>query len=556
MAVSRWLVLVNTKQAAVNKTQRKNALMILGTASHVGKSILTAGLGRIFADDGYRVAPFKAQNMSLNSAATPDGGEIGRAQALQAEACRAIPCVEMNPVLLKPSTDTGAQVILLGQIWAQVTASDYHTRRVEQLFPQVIGAYRHLSADYEIILLEGAGSPAEINLREHDIVNMRVAHAADAACLLVGDIDRGGVFASLLGTMELLEPEDRARIRGFVINKFRGDESLLRPGVAMIEKRLGLPCVGIIPFLRDLGLDEEDGVALEDCASAARQWKNLETGSARALRIGVIALPHMANFTDFDALALEPAVSLAYLEQPREMAAADLVILPGTKQTLDDLHWLEHRGFARGLCRLHRIGTPIVGICGGFQMLGISIEDPQGIENNGQPVCRAGLGLLPVRTMLRTEKTVQRVRGCPREFFGSGFRQETHFEGYEIHVGETFYETGARPFADILREGTANSIPDGAVDDSGRALGTYVHGIFDNDDFRRLFIQAARCAADLAPAEKFARVAAERDACIDRLADQLRTSLDMKLIRSWIVDPSGRGNRDCRTHRPFALCEC
>src|ERR671915_129770 len=240
----------------VNTLQRKDALMILGTSSHVGKTLLTAGLGRVFADDGYKVAPFKAQNMSLNSAATPDGGEIGRAQALQAEACRAMPCVEMNPVLLKPATDTGAQVILLGRIWRQVTASDYHTRRVEQLFPQVLGAYRRLAADYELILLEGAGSPAEINLRDHDIVNMRMAHAADAACVLVGDIDRGGVFASLLGTLELLNAEDRARIRGFIINKFRGDESLLRPGVAIIEKRLRLPCLGVVPFLRDLGLDE------------------------------------------------------------------------------------------------------------------------------------------------------------------------------------------------------------------------------------------------------------------------------------------------------------
>ena len=228
-----------------------------------------------------------------------------------------MPCVEMNPVLLKPSTDTGAQVILLGKIWGQVTASDYHTRRVEQLFPEVLDAYKRLSANHDLMLLEGAGSPAEINLREHDIVNMRMAHAADAACLLVGDIDRGGVFASLLGTLELLEPEDRARIRGFVINKFRGDESLLRPGVAMIEQRLGLPCVGVVPFLPDLGLDEEDGVALEDRASAARRWRNLESGPARALRIGVIALPHMANFTDFDALALEPSISLAFLERAR-----------------------------------------------------------------------------------------------------------------------------------------------------------------------------------------------------------------------------------------------
>jgi len=233
---------------------RKNALMVLGTASHVGKSILTAGLCRVFSHAGYRVAPFKAQNMSLNSAATPDGGEIGRAQALQAEACRMLPRVEMNPILLKPSTDVGAQVVLLGKIWGNVTAADYHNRRVEQLFPEVLGAYRRLSENSDLVILEGAGSPAEINLREHDIVNMRMAHAADAACLLVGDIDRGGVFASLLGTLELLSAQDRARIRGFIVNKFRGDESLLRPGIVMIEKRLGLPCIGVVPFIHDLDL--------------------------------------------------------------------------------------------------------------------------------------------------------------------------------------------------------------------------------------------------------------------------------------------------------------
>ncbi len=260
-------------------------------------------------------------------------------------------------------------------------------------------------------MLEGAGSPAEINLRDHDIVNMRMAHAADAACVLVADIDRGGVFASLLGTLELLEPADRARIRGFIINKFRGDESLLRPGVAMIETRLGVPCLGVVPFLHDLGLDEEDGVALEDRASAARRWRNLESGSARALRIGVIALPHMANFTDFDALALEPSISLAFLEAPEEMAVADLLILPGTKQTLDDLSWLEQRGFDRELRRLAESGIPIAGICGGFQMLGVTVEDPYGIENRGDPCRRTALGLLPVRTVLGAEKIVRRVRG-------------------------------------------------------------------------------------------------------------------------------------------------
>jgi len=539
------------------ETPRRNrALMILGIASNVGKSVLTAGLGRIFSDEGYRVAPFKAQNMSLNSAATPDGGEIGRAQALQAEACRAIPRVEMNPILLKPSTDTGAQVILLGKIWGQVTASHYHTQRVEQFFPEVRDAYKRLSANQDLMLLEGAGSPAEINLREHDIVNMRMAHAADAACLLVGDIDRGGVFASLLGTMELLEPEDRARIGGFVINKFRGDESLLRPGVITMEQRLKLPCVGIVPFLPDLGLDEEDGVALEDRPAAARRWNNRETGTARMLRIGVIALPHMANFTDFDALALEPSVSLAYLEQPGEMAAADLLVLPGTKQTLDDLRWLEHRGFGQELRRLHGNSVPIIGVCGGFQMLGISIEDPKGIENQGEPCSQTGLRLLPVRTVLRAEKTVRRVRGCLRSNFFGGLCPESPFEGYEIHVGETIYETGARPLTDIVRQGTANSIPDGAVGDSGRVLGTYVHGFFDNDDFRHFFIQAVRRAVGLVPAATWAHVTAERDARIDRLACQLRRSLDINLIKSWIADPSGRGTEDHRTHRPGGLCGC
>src|SRR5277367_2654263 len=248
-----------------------HALMILGTASHVGKSLLTAGLGRIFSDEGIRVAPFKAQNMSLNSAATPDGREIGRAQALQAEACRVVSCAEMNPILIKPTSDTGSQIVLLGRVWGQVTAADYHQRRVEDLFPVVLESYQKLAARHDLILLEGAGSPAEINLRKHDIVNMRMAHAADAQCILVGDIDRGGVFASLLGTMELLEPEDRARIRGFAINKFRGDISLLRPGVETMEQRLGIPCAGVVPYLKDHGLEEEDGVAMED---RKRHWRD------------------------------------------------------------------------------------------------------------------------------------------------------------------------------------------------------------------------------------------------------------------------------------------
>lgn len=491
------------------------ALMVLGTASHVGKSLLTAGLGRILSDDGIRVAPFKAQNMSLNSAATPDGREIGRAQALQAEACRVTPCAEMNPILIKPSSETGAQVVLLGRVWGQVTASDYHQRRVEELFPAVLESYRTLAERHDLMLLEGAGSPAEINLRKHDIVNMRMAHAANAECLLVGDIDRGGVFASLLGTMELLEPEDRARIRGFVINKFRGDAELLRPGVDMMQQRLGIPCAGVVPFLRDLGLEEEDSVAMEDRRTA---WPDTEASPERSLRVGVIALPHMANFTDFDALSMEPSVSLAFLDGPAQAHLADVLIIPGSKQTLDDLQWLRGRGFAHSLATYPGI---LLGICGGFQMLGLSIDDAAGVESAGLPRTMPGLGQLLIRTVMLGEKTVRRATS-------------TSFSGYEIHMGETLYENGAEPFAQIVREGDQHPTADGAIAPSGRVWGTYVHGLFDDDSFRHKFLQSARHSCGLAPTLTHVCVTAQRQARIDRWANHLRQSLDMRLIREWV----------------------
>jgi adenosylcobyric acid synthase len=472
--------------------------MVLGTASHVGKSLIAAGLGRIFADEGVRVAPFKAQNMSLNSAATPDGREIGRAQALQAEACRVAARAEMNPVLIKPSCDTGAQIVLLGRVWGQVTASDYHQRRVEELFPAVLASYASLAAEHELIVLEGAGSPAEINLRAHDIVNMRMAHAADAACVLVGDIDRGGVFASLLGTVELLDPEDRARIRGFVVNKFRGDVSLLARGIEMMERRIGIPCAGVVPYLHDLGLEEEDSVALEDRRTVARAWRDVSISKDRALRIGVVAFPYMANFTDFDALALEPSVALAFLDNPAGFASADVLILPGSKQTLDDLAWLRARGFAAALSA-HR--GPLIGICGGYQMLGLSIEDPAGVENGGVARASEGLGLLPVRTVMREQKTVRA---------GSG-----HDRGYEIHMGET------------------STAPGASVASGDRVWGTYVHGLFDNDEVRHNFIDNARGQCGLTPASRKEPVTANRQARIDRWADHLRRSLHLDLIREW-----------------------
>jgi adenosylcobyric acid synthase len=502
------------------------ALMILGTASHVGKSLLTAGLGRIFSDEGIRVAPFKAQNMSLNSAATPDGREIGRAQAMQAEACRVVPCTEMNPILIKPSSDTGSQIVLLGRVWGQLTALDYHERRVEDLFPVVLESYRTLAARHDVMLLEGAGSPAEINLQKHDIVNMRMAHAADASCVLVGDIDRGGVFAALLGTMELLQPEDRARIRGFVINKFRGDAELLRPGVEMMEGRLGIPCAGVVPFLRDLGIEEEDSVAIEDRRTAKRTWRNARNATSleRPLRVGVVALPYMANFTDFDVFAVEPSVSLAYLEDPTDAGLADVLIVPGSKQTLDDLLWIRNRGFGRLLATYPRL---LIGICGGFQMLGLSIEDPLGVESGGIPRTIPGLGQLPVRTVMRSEKTVRRAAGRTRLWTAP------YFHGYEIHMGETLYETGAEPFAEVLREGEQQPVLDGAIASSGRVWGTYMHGLFDDDAFRHKFLGFARESCGLAPARSHARVTAERQARIDRWAGHLRQSLNTNLIRAW-----------------------
>jgi adenosylcobyric acid synthase len=496
------------------------ALMVLGTASHVGKSLIAAGLGRIFSDEGIRVAPFKAQNMSLNSAATPDGREIGRAQALQAEACRVVPCAQMNPVLIKPSSDTGAQVILLGRVWGQVTASDYHQRRVEDLFPAVLESYATLADAHELIVLEGAGSPAEINLRAHDIVNMRMAHAADAACVLVGDIDRGGVFASLLGTMELLEPEDRARIRGFIVNKFRGDVSLLTPGVETIEQRIGIPCVGVVPYLHNLGLEEEDSVAMEDRRTADRVWRNAPSSPDRPLRIGVVAFPHMANFTDFDALAMEPSVALAFLDDPSQAAAADVLILPGSKQTLDDLNWLLGREFGPAL-NAHT--GPLIGICGGYQMLGLSIEDPAGVENAGTARTMEGLGLLPVRTVMRETKTVRLATG--------------KFRGYEIHMGETSAVAGA------------------AVEDGERVWGTYVHGLFDDDIFRHEFLDGVRERCALSPAREKLPVTANRQARIDRWADHLRQSLNLEVIRGWIGATPVTEPRPSGSVSPVVQCE-
>ncbi len=499
------------------------AIMVLGTSSHVGKSLLTAALCRIFADEGIPVAPFKAQNMSLNSAATVEGLEIGRAQALQAEAARTPASVHMNPILLKPSGNMSSQVVVRGKIWGNVSAANYHLRRVEDLMPLVQESYETLASQHEIIILEGAGSPAEINLKQHDIVNMRMAALARAACLLVGDIDRGGVFASLYGTIALLEPAERNLIRGFVINKFRGDLTLLTPGIRMIEDRLQKPCLGTVRWLSTLGLDEEDSVGL---GSTNHQAWHRDPDPARALRIAVIALPSFSNFTDFDALTHEPSVDLRFCRTPDQLAHADIVILPGGKQTAADLLWLREQRLDAAI-HMHATKSLIAGICGGMQMLGQSILDPEKIEHTGEV---EGLGLLPFQTRMNPTKVTRQITGSL--IAGTLFGQQltpTPVTGYEIHIGATTYAPDAQRLA-ILADGSS----DGCIAASTRIFGTYLHGIFDDDTFRHTFLGAARSFHNLTPATTFNNWKQLREAALNRLAETVRSSLDMPQIFSWV----------------------
>ena len=497
--------------------------MVLGTASHVGKSLLTAALCRILAQDGYAVAPFKAQNMSLNSAATPDGGEIGRAQALQAEAARAVASVDMNPILLKPTSESGSQVVVLGRIDRHCTAREYHREKVRTYEPIVHAAYARLASAYDVVVLEGAGSPVELNLLDGDLVNLAMARAADARCLLVADIDRGGVFASLVGTLALVSDADRDRIVGTVVNKFRGDPSLFADGTALLETRTGRPVLGVVPYLHDVGLEEEDALGYDALPHATRPaWRGGD-GAARALRVAVVAWPAIANLTDVDALAAEPAVELVYATAPAALAGADVVLVPGTKTTLAALRWLRERGFSDGLVAASRDAL-VFGICGGMQALGRRIDDPGGVEGGGTA---AGLGLLPIVTVLRGEKTVARAAGelDSATLFGRPLATRA-IAGYEIHVGETTYAAGARRFARIRREPSGAS-DDGAVSADERVVGTYLHGAFAADGFRHAFVACARAARGLAPAASFAAVEAERDARIDRLAAHVRAALDV-----------------------------
>lgn len=483
-----------------------NVLMIQGTGSHVGKSLLTAALCRVFTQDGFRVRPFKAQNMSNNAYVTADGGEIGRAQAEQALACRAEPSVLMNPILLKPSADVGAQVVVMGQATRTMDAQEYHAHK-PALQATVRRALDALRAEADLVVIEGAGSPAEINLRDNDLVNMGIAKYAQAKVLLVGNIDWGGVFAQLVGTMELLGPDERSLVRGFLINKFRGDPALLAPGVRWLEARYDLPVLGTIPYLQDVELLEEDSVPLD--------------GSRRdsaPLRIEVVELPRISNFTDLTPLEHEPDVHLRYLRHhPSDGGLPDCVVLPGSKSTIADLEFLRRQGWDRYLARAVEAGRELVGICGGFQMLGQRIDDPDRVE--AAQTRAEGLGLLPVVTVFERKKLTRRARGFHVE---SGLA----VEGYEIHMGRLREASGVRPVFMLAAHGSDPAeYPDGAQSSDGRIWGTHLHGLFDAEEFRRWWLNRLRQRKglpSLAPVP-----AAPADGRYDRLAQMLRGHLDM-----------------------------
>ena len=479
-------------------------IMVQGTMSGVGKSILTAALCRIFLQDGLRVAPFKSQNMALNSYVTPDGLEIGRAQAMQAEAAGVECDVRMNPILLKPTGETGSQVIVNGEVKGQYSAGEYF-RMKRSLIPGILEAYHSLAEENDVIVIEGAGSPAEINLRQDDIVNMGLAELVNAPVLLVGDIDRGGVFAQLYGTAALLAPTERERLAGLVINKFRGDPALLEPGLRQIENLVSVPVLGVIPYMK-LDIDEEDSLA------PALERRN---GGGR-IDVAVLRLPHISNFTDFTPLEEHPDITVRYVGKPDELGLPDLLILPGTKNTMTDLAWLWESGFAGAVSALAESGMPILGICGGYQMLGERISDPNGVECRGEV---AGLGLLPCTTRLTGRKTRCRTEatGAVHPFAG------IHFQGYEIHMGET-ENRSQHPFARKI-----GGVHEGAA--SGNVFGTYLHGLFDSTEAVNALAAflADRKGIPLSGTITMSR-RVYREQQYNRLADVVRQNLDLSRI--------------------------
>jgi adenosylcobyric acid synthase len=485
-------------------------IMVQGTGSHVGKSITVTALCRIFARRGYRTAPFKAQNMALNSYVTADGGEIGRSTAEQAFAAGVPPTVDMNPILLKPSSEVGSQVILRGKPIGHYPARDYWQLK-PTLFDVVQTSLHHLLETYDVVVIEGAGSPAEINLKAHDLVNMRVARWAQAPVLLVGDISLGGVFAWLYGTLALLPAEERTLVRATVINKFRGDPKLLGDGMDQLAALTGIPVLGVVPDFGDLGIGEEDTVP----TNRFGHWSQ----NGETLRIGVVHYPYRSNFTDFDPFFHEPGVEVRYVTDPALLDVCHVICLPGTKQTMADLDWIQQYGFDKAIRQRVQAGAFLVGLCGGYQMLGERLEDPDGVES-ALPEA-SGLGFLPIATRFNQDKALYQIEAV-HEGFGLPVR------GYEIHMGESRPLRPTTPLVRIhTRNGQGVELFDGAIETNGRVWGCYVHGLFDNADFRRRFLHEVRVAFGL-PTPTTVVSATENP--YDRLADGFEKYLDMELL--------------------------
>lgn len=520
------------------REERGAVLMLQGTASDVGKSIVTTALCRIFLQDGYRPAPYKSQNMALNSYVTPDGKEIGRAQGVQAEACGIAATTDMNPILIKPVKDMTSQIVIHGVPEMQMSAMDYRNRFLPKAKDIVLEALERLRRQHDIVVMEGAGSPAEINLKDRDIVNMNLAGWADAPVILVADIDRGGVFASIVGTLELLEPHEAARVKGFIINKFRGDVALLKPGLDWLEERTGIPVLGVLPYIPDMRIEAEDSVVLEKLA--------LRSGPRKELDIAVIRYPRISNFTDADALAGEQDVQVRFVSSADDLGEPDVIILPGSKDTIGDLEFLREQGLAQCIMdRARERNVQIVGICGGYQMMGKRLSDPDAVEGGAREA--EGLGLLPLTTIFRKEKRTVRVRGKlaqghPLALGTPVPAADTPIEAYEIHMGISEWsgssEDGAYAPLFIMGpgpDGNADSYPmeghsEGLGTADGSVWGSYLHGLFDNDELRRAWLNGIRLKKGLAPIGETFNARSRKLEEFDRVAGIVRSHLDMDKI--------------------------
>lgn len=487
--------------------------MIQGTSSHAGKSVLVAGILRILRNRGYSCAPFKPQNMALNSFVTPDGFEIGRAQAMQAEAAKVLPSYLMNPILLKPTTDSKAQIVVCGKPWKNLSALEYQ-RFKGRLKKIVKECFEALKREYDIVIVEGAGSPAEINLRKNDIANMGFATLYGIPVLIVGDIDRGGIYASFYGTYSLLTKKERSLVKGFIINKFRGTKSLLEPANKFIEKRTKIPVLGVIPYFNDIKLNDEDGVSLSYLAKKGN-------GSVKTIKIKVIKLPRISNFTDFEPLILEEDVDLEYVTSSQQCQDGDMIIIPGSKNTIEDLLFLEKSGFKSFLKRFLKQGGYLCGICGGYQMLGKVVKDPYSIESPIKEL--KGLGIFDAETVLEREKKLKQVK------FNTIDNSLQDMEGYEIHMGKTTVYNGVPLF--VVKDGMESRF-EGVTILNGRVFGTYIHGLFDNDNFRLNLLNRLREKKGMPIKKRTFSYRIYKDRAYDRLASYIEESLDMDYIFS------------------------